>query len=222
MWPRMAKNIYRSSGSRSVQTTISTAESTVVVSFWLTYRFTARMVDAGKRGFSRMTPVVSVHRVLATPCGFDSFTDHHVLISLFDLLAIVSDFPSPQFEKLYGGPCDWVLITIREDILNALNTYGLIFWDVGFLTGAIRRLLRVPLSDSLFSVWICWPHCTQDYEGARIARKWITSILRDTGRTMEQFFAGIWIPDSDDKLQLRLCIVAHNDPGNRRGAKRTE
>lgn len=53
-----------------------------------------------KEAYAIMATIDRMHWILATPAGFDLFTDHHNLIFLFDPLAVVPDLSQTSMRKV--------------------------------------------------------------------------------------------------------------------------
>lgn len=175
-----------------------------------------------KEAFAIMATVDRMHWVLATPDGFDLFTDHHNLIFLFDPLAVVPDMSQTSLRKvlrwavrlsMYNYTCVHIkgVDNVWADLLGR--------WSV---PSTIRRLVHIPVLPSSSAADFDWPDPSGIAdEQQRLHSTRPQGLIFSDGLWRNEANA-VWIPDDCDELQLRLCVIAHTGPSGHRGASSTE
>lgn len=174
-----------------------------------------------KEAYAILATMDRMHWVLATPCGFDLFTDHNNLIFIFDPLSIMPDLSQSSLKKvlrwavrmsIYNYTC--VHISGEENVWADL----LGRWSA---PKTIRRLISIPALPSSSSAEFIWP--TRD-EIATVQKEHRSS-MPDNLEEEDGLFMfpskSIWIPDESDDLQLRICIIGHTGPAGHRGVETT-
>lgn len=104
-----------------------------------------------------MATLDRMHWILATPCGFDLFTDHNNLIFIFDPLSIVPDLSQSSLKKV-------LLWAVRMSIYNYtcvhISGEDNVWADLLGRWSApktIRRLIHLPVLPSSSSEEFVWP-----------------------------------------------------------------
>lgn len=171
-----------------------------------------------------MTTLDRMNWIVATPDGFDLYTDHNKLIFLFDPLSVVPDLSATSTRKvlrwavrlsMYNYTCYHIKgdENVWADLLPRWST----------TQTTVRRIVRVPELPSSSDANFKWPSpsaiakAKQDHAASRPAGLIQTDHLwtfKDT--------AAVWIPDAGDDLHLRLCFIAYTGPSGHRGSRSTE
>lgn len=176
-----------------------------------------------KEAYAVMSTLDRMHWIVATPDGFDLYTDHNNLIFLFDPISVFPDMSQSSLRKvlrwavklsIYRYTC--YHMKGEENVWADLLTR----WSAARTT--VRRLVRIPeLSSSCLDDFE-WPtpsvlaSAQEEHKASRPA----DLNLQDGLWTFKD--NTIWIPDAASDLQLRLCIIAHTGPAGHRGCTATE
>ena len=177
-----------------------------------------------------------MHWLLAIPEGFDLFTDHNNLVFIFDPLAILPDLSQTAVKKVLRWA---VRMSQYNYICYHIKGRDNVWADLisrWMPSTVLRRLVFVPPLVSSTYEDFEWPSITNirnsqiklkkkldnaplspdniDLKHRMIDLKLIDGVLRDKHNL-------IWIPDDDDDLQLRICIIGHTGPAGHRGIDTT-
>lgn len=175
-----------------------------------------------KEAYAVMATSDRMHWLLATPDGFDLYTDHHNLIFLFDPLAVVPDLSISSLRKvlrwavrlsMYNYTCVHIkgIDNVWADIIGR--------WTHPI---TIRRLVEIPELPSSSSSDFDWPSRSEVH-----AVQMTYETIRPKNLALEDNLwkypdGATWIPNDSIDMQLRLCIIAHTGPSGHRGVQPTE
>ena len=176
-----------------------------------------------KEAYAIMATVERMHWLLATPSGFDLFTDHHNLIFIFDPVAVMPDLSQSSVRKVLRGAVklsayNYMCIHIRgidnvwADLLGRWSAPP---------SRTIRRLVHIPELPSSSSDNFDWPNAEEVLKAQQKFLEKRPSGLTKRNNLWVNENVSIWIPDESDELQLRLCIIAHTGPSGHRGCSST-
>ena len=176
-----------------------------------------------KEAFAVMNTLDRMHWVVATPEGFDLYTDHNNLIFLFDPLAVVHDMSQTTLRKVlrwavklsvYNYTC--FHIKGEDNVWADLMTR----WSQPSMT--VRRLVHIPELPSSCNTEFEWPvpcEIAKVQEEHKSVRPDYLTLQDDLWIDSQ---SRIWVPDDASDLQLRLCIIAHTGLAGHRGRDATE
>ena len=175
-----------------------------------------------KESFAIIASVKRLHWLLAPPEGFDIYTDHNNLIFIFDPLHVLPDLFQSSVKKvlrlavmlsLYNYTC--VHLKGQDNVWADLLTR----WSTPVRT--IRRLVYIPPLLSAENENFVWPSDaeilevqTKHQSNAPPSTHWRDGLLHTRHGV-------IWIPPTEEDLQLRICIVAHTGAAGHRGKSPT-
>ena len=164
-----------------------------------------------------------MHWIVANPDGFDLYTDHNNLIFLFDPLSVVPDLSATSLLKVLRWAVRLSMYRYTcYHIKGEENVWADLMSRWSSKAPTVRRIVRVPELSSSSDADFEWPSQStlikvqQDHAAPRPA----DLVLNDHLWTYPD--GSIWVPDSADDLQLRLCIIAQTGPAGHRGAASTE
>ena len=172
-----------------------------------------------KEASAIMSTVERMHWLLATPDGFDLFTDHHNLIFIFDPYAVVSDLSQSSMRKVlrwavrlsaYDYTCVHIsgVDNVWADILSRWCT-----------AKVVRRLVQVPGLPSSSCEDFQWPSLEEIADEQNKHASTRPKNLHSVDNVWRNPSKAIWIPDDSTDIQLRLCIIAHTGPSGHRGVR---
>eukprot|EP00737_Agarophyton_chilense_P002334 gb/GEZJ01002651.1/.p1 GENE.gb/GEZJ01002651.1/~~gb/GEZJ01002651.1/.p1 ORF type:complete len:320 (+),score=20.64 gb/GEZJ01002651.1/:2674-3633(+) len=159
-------------------------------------------------GYEILATLQRMHWLVATPAGFDLFTDHNNLVFIFDPLSIIPDLSQSSTRKLLR----WA-VGLSSYSYNCLHIQGpdnvwadlLTRWSA---PSTVRRIVQVPAlpssSASDFESAITEIATRQDEH--RSTRPNHVVLLDGVWKTAKN---AIWIPDKSNEFHLRLCIIVH-------------
>lgn len=174
-----------------------------------------------KEAYAILATMDRMHWVLASPCGFDLYTDHNNLIFIFDPLSIVPDLSQSSLKKVlrwavrmsnYNYTC--VHISGEDNVWADL----LGRWSA---PKTIRRLIYLPALPSSSSEEFVWPSRKDIAAAQELHRSSMPGDLNEEDGLMVFSSSAIWIPDESEELQLRICVIGHTGPAGHRGVQAT-
>ena len=175
-----------------------------------------------KEAFAVLATLGRMHWIVATPEGFDLYTDHNNLIFLFDPLFVVADLSQGTLRKvlrwavklsMYNYTCFHIkgLDNVWADLLGR--------WSA---PRTVRRLVRIPALPTSSAPEFVWPSIQAIADIQSAAEQERPPHLTLVQNVWKNSSNAVWIPDSAADIQLRLCIIAHNGPAGHRGQSATE
>jgi len=175
-----------------------------------------------KEAFAVMNTLDRMHWIVATPDGFDLYTDHNNLIFLFDPLAVVPDMSQTSLRKVLRWA---VKLSVYRytcyHIKGADNVWADLLTRWSHAPDIVRRLVHIPELPS---------SCRDDFEWPTPSTIALVQeqhkSVRPTGVILKDELwtypdTAVWVPDDASDLQLRLCIIAHTGPAGHRGREAT-
>lgn len=175
-----------------------------------------------KEAYAILATLARMHWTVATPDGFDLFTDHNNLIFLFDPLSVMPDMTQTTLRKVlrwavrlsvYSYTCFHIKgpDNVWADLLGR--------WSAPPL---LRRLIRIPELPSSSATDFDWPTSTEVADEQSKAEDEQPPDLELSDGLWRNPSGSVWIPDRCSDLQIRLCIIAHTGPAGHRGRDATE
>lgn len=175
-----------------------------------------------KEASAVMATTERMHWLLATPDGFDLYTDHHNLIFLFDPLAVVPDLSISSTRKVLR----WAvrLSMYNYTCVHIKGTDNVWADIIGRWTqpSTMRRIVKIPELPSSDNTEFSWPTPTEIAEQQTAHADLRPRDLRLENGLWVNDSGSTWIPDDSSDLQTRLLIIAHTGPSGHRGATSTE
>lgn len=175
-----------------------------------------------KEAYAVLVTLERMHWLLATPSGFDLFTDHNNLIFLFDPTSVSSDLSLGTVRNVLRWA---VRLTLYDytcfDIPGLINVWAdlLTRWSAN---PTVCRLAQIPPLPSTANGDFVWPTVSELDELQTKYANDRPELLIVKDNLWRNASGAIWIPKEADEMHLRLCIIAHTGPSGHRAADATE
>ena len=175
-----------------------------------------------KEAYAVLATLERMHWVVATPEGFDLYTDHNDLVFLFDPLSIVPDLSQTTIRKVLRWAVRLSMYNYTcFHIKGAENVWADLLgrWSV---RSTVRRLVTIPELPSTLGADFEWPTSGELLELQALFPETRPENLSVQDELWCNPNGAVWVPDAAAHMQLRLCIIAHTGPAGHRGIEATE
>ena len=175
-----------------------------------------------KEAYAIIASCIRMHWLLATPEGFDIYTDHNNLIFMFDPLAVVSDLSLSSVKKVIRWAVRMSTYNyVCYHIKGKQNVWADMIsrWTPGNVT--LRRLVHIPPLVTSSEEETTWPTVQEIIEIQKRHRSSLPQTIIEKNGIYITSDNAISIPPDENLLQLRICIIAHCGAAGHRGFKNT-